>query len=236
MSYDDPQDTEQRARIFKGTEILRVRFTIEGDPQAKARARAAPGLDQGRAFALTFLDQALRLVYNPGKVRRAIHGAIASLRGSHGSARMVKPAKTRQYEKRVAACFEAALLERHTSLYHDWTPHRGPVLLYFVATFPIPPSWPKWRQEAARAGLWKMGAPPDKDNIEKAIADGLGGLAMHKDSQIIGGEQAKRYGDRPGVDVEIVFLDQPTYHEWKALAQDRASAYEGERRGPCQGG
>jgi len=209
---------------------LAVEFDVDGDPQGKARARAVPGADPLRSLALTHLDDALRDVHRHTTTSASDHigQAIQCLRKSKPTARMRKPEKTRAYEKRIGEAFDIALLQEHRDLYHDWKPHDGPVALYFIATFAIPPSWPKWRQEAARHTAWFMAAPPDKDNVEKAIADGLDGVAYRRDAQVWYGQQWKLYGDAPGLFVRVEFYRQITFAGWKAMRGGLAGGPDGE--------
>lgn len=234
-------DVSLRRRIaeqLKPQEWIRVTFEVEGDPQGKARARAVPGADPLRGLALTHLEAALRMI-RCGQTSRAdqfVRQALACLAKSHPTARMRKPERTRAYEKRIGQAFDAAVLQTHRNLYHEWKPHTGPVVLSFAATFRIPPSWPKWQQEAARYGAWRMSSPPDKDNIEKAICDGLDGIAFRRDAQVCQGAQHKGYGDRPGIRVELLFLHQLTFADWKRLRNGLQDRQGGGTMGPSEGG
>ena len=60
-----------------------------------------------------------------------------------GRARLYTPAKTEKYEARVALFAQQAMAGRPVI--------EGPVALSVTALFPIPASWPKKRQAAARA-------------------------------------------------------------------------------------
>ena len=79
------------------------------------------------------------------------------------------------------------------------SPMGGPLAVSIVATWPIPPSWPKKRQQAAQ---WKS-SKPDADNVAKAIGDGCNGVVWADDSQIVDLRCVKRYGQIPGVVVEV---------------------------------
>ena len=78
-----------------------------------------------------------------------------------GRARLYTPAKTNKYEARVAIFAQQAMAGRPVIA--------GPVALSVTALFPIPASWPKKRQAAARAGTEQHTKKPDLDNVLKAI-------------------------------------------------------------------
>ena len=48
---------------------------------------------------------------------------------------------------------------------------------------------------------------PDKDNVIKAVYDGINGIVWKDDVQVVDGCQRKRYGEVPGVKVRIVPLE-----------------------------
>ena len=108
-----------------------------------------------------------------------------------GRARLYTPAKTEKYEARVALFAQQAMAGRPVMA--------GPVALSVTALFPIPTSWPKKRQAAARAGTEQHTKRPDADNCAKAILDGLNGVVWKDDSQVVTLSIEKRYSDRPGV-------------------------------------
>jgi Holliday junction resolvase RusA-like endonuclease len=125
------------------------------------------------------------------------------------------PKETTEAETEVLRCFRAAH-PRHK-------PFTGPVLIKFVAVFPIPTSWPKRLREAAARGTLYAVKKPDKDNIEKLIVDALtppkrkpgelvapspDGYAWVDDQQVMGGG-IKRYGSPARVDVTIESLEAP---------------------------
>ena len=102
----------------------------------------------------------------------------------------------RQYEARVALFAQQAMAGRPVIA--------GPVALSVTALFPIPASWPKKRQAAARAGTEQHTKRPDLDNILKAIKDGLNGVAWKDDSQVcVLRECRKGYSDTSRVLVTV---------------------------------
>lgn len=108
-----------------------------------------------------------------------------------GHARAYTPAKTVAYESTVALMARQAMGAS--------SPMGGPLAVSIVATWPIPPSWPKKRRESE---VFKA-SRPDLDNIAKAIGDGCNGVVWADDSQIVDLRCVKRYGQIPGVVVEV---------------------------------
>lgn len=102
-----------------------------------------------------------------------------------GKGRAYTPAKTRTAEAAILAAYRAAVGSR--------SPHTGPVEVHLEAVFTPPPSWPKWRREAALAGALAHTTKPDLDNLLKLV-DGLNGYAWLDDSQIFRATPEKRYG------------------------------------------
>ena len=117
-----------------------------------------------------------------------------------GRARLYTPAKTEKYEARVALFAKQAMAGRPVMV--------GPVALSVTALFPIPPSWPKKRQAAARAGTEQHTKRPDADNCAKAILDGLNGVVWKDDSQVVTLSIEKRYAEVPRVEVLVVPLTE----------------------------
>ncbi|WP_416406505.1 RusA family crossover junction endodeoxyribonuclease [Paracidovorax citrulli] len=113
-----------------------------------------------------------------------------------GHARLYTPAKTEKYEARVAVFGQQAMA--------GCPAFTGPVALSVTALFSIPPSWPKKRQAAARAGTELHTKKPDLDNVIKAIKDGLNGIVWADDSQVaVLRECRKAYSDKPRVIVHV---------------------------------
>lgn len=83
----------------------------------------------------------------------------------------------------------------------------GPVELVVQFTLPIPKSWPRHKQEAARKGLLMPITRPDYDNLAKLCSDALNGIAYEDDCQIVRAVIEKRYGDEPGSLVRFHSLD-----------------------------
>ncbi len=113
-----------------------------------------------------------------------------------GRARLYTPAKTEKYEARVALFCQQAMAGR--------APLAGAVALSVTALFPIPPSWTKKRQAAARAGTELHTKKPDLDNVLKAIKDGMNGIAWVDDCQVVVLRECRKgYSDTPRVLVAV---------------------------------
>lgn len=78
-------------------------------------------------------------------------------------------------------------------LEHFDVPIQGPVRLEVLAIFKPAKSWSKKRRAEAM-GQWHT-QKPDKDNIEKAILDGLNRIAYADDSQVASGGCDKIWGE-----------------------------------------
>ena len=108
-----------------------------------------------------------------------------------GRATVYTPAKTASYESLVALAGQQAMAGR--------PPLAGPLSLQVTAVFPVPPSWPKAKREAARFHTSR----PDLDNLLKAVLDGLNAVAWLDDAQVCDTHMRKVYGPVPGVTVQI---------------------------------
>lgn len=107
------------------------------------------------------------------------------------------PDKTVSYENLVKMCF----IEKYT----DWVPVSGEAILRLNAYYPIPKSASKKKKIDMVIGEIRPTKKPDLDNVMKAIADALNGIAYVDDSQIVTAEVRKYYDDTPRVEVVIDF-------------------------------
>jgi Holliday junction resolvase RusA-like endonuclease len=112
-----------------------------------------------------------------------------------GFSRMYTPEKTASYESRVAMAGHMAM--------GDCSVIEGAVMVTLEIVVPVPASWSKKKQAAALAGQVLPTTKPDIDNVEKAIFDGLNGVAWKDDVQVVDVAKRKRYGATPGVAVTI---------------------------------
>lgn len=109
------------------------------------------------------------------------------------------PHRTQVAEAMVASCYLAK---------HDIDPHAGPVRMTVRAVFPIQRSWPKWMREKASRGELPCTNRIDIDNIVKAVADGLNGIAYTDDRQIIELRATKECGSIPRTEVTLTFEEE----------------------------
>ena len=102
--------------------------------------------------------------------------------------RAYTPAKTKEYEHRLAAVASDAMID----IKQD--PITVPCKLYVLAQFEIPKSWSKKRREAATRGEVSPGRP-DIDNVIKIALDAINGVVFEDDAQVDRIIATKRYGD-----------------------------------------
>lgn len=120
--------------------------------------------------------------------------ARASMR--NGRIHMHTPEKTAAYENRVALFGVQAMAAA------GMKPMGGPLRLTVAAVFAVPASWSKAKRAAALAGQGHT-SKPDIDNVVKAVADGLNGVAWADDSQVCAIACRKTYGAEPGLTVTV---------------------------------
>jgi len=101
---------------------------------------------------------------------------------------------------------ERAIRDEFVRRWPKHKPWTGPVMLRFTAVFETPKSYSVALKHAAAAGKLYHIAKPDVDNLFKALADSLNGIAWHDDSQLQGGG-VKRYGSPARIDVTLEPLD-----------------------------
>lgn len=113
--------------------------------------------------------------------------------GTH--ARMYTPAKTAAYEGLIAHAAQQAMAGQPLI--------EGPVAVTLDIRCQVPASWSKKKQAEALIGKVLPTTKPDIDNVEKAVFDGLNGVAWRDDVQVVQVTKRKRYAPLPGVYVEI---------------------------------
>ena len=86
--------------------------------------------------------------------------------------------------------------------------HDGPVLLNVVAFWPIPRSWPKWKQALAAEEKMPHVGRGDADNVLKLVMDALEGVAYRNDHQVSDVFAAKRYSPKPRLEVALEFVEE----------------------------
>lgn len=103
-----------------------------------------------------------------------------------------------------------------------------PVRLTMEFVIAAPKSWPKWKREAAIAGIIAPTGRPDMDNLEKALLDALNGIVFEDDALVIQRGAEKLYGEAPGIRVRCDRVAKLGIHAtrgevelFKRLASDR---------------
>lgn len=96
---------------------------------------------------------------------------------------MYTPKKTREYETLIAMCYRM----KGGKLFE------GYIQLDITALYPLPKSMSKADKQRAVLGELLPDKKPDGDNIEKAVADALNGVAYEDDRQIVSASWKKRY-------------------------------------------
>lgn len=113
----------------------------------------------------------------------------------------ITPEKTVAYEGLIAHAGALAMQGR--------APMEGPMAVTLDIRLQVPTSWSKRKQAQALAGIVWPTTKPDIDNVEKAVFDGLNGVAWKDDVQVVNVVKGKRYAVTPGLYVEISPIEPP---------------------------
>lgn len=140
----------------------------------------------------------------PGEPKGKERPRSARLPG--GGTRHYTPAQTVSYERFVAWLAKQA----------GATMIEGPVELHVRAWLTIPASVSKARRNRMIAGLEMPTKKPDFDNVQKAICDGLNGVAFRDDAQVVDSFFSKRWSVDPRVEVTVLPLAIATADEASA--------------------
>lgn len=108
------------------------------------------------------------------------------------------PQQTQNYENLVKLYFS----QEHPA----HTPIEEPIEMEIIVYTAIPKSYSKGKHLAASHNIIRPAKKPDVDNIIKAIADSLNGIAYKDDAQIVKCSIVKLFGD-PKVIVNITELE-----------------------------
>lgn len=111
-------------------------------------------------------------------------------RFSKETGRAYTPEKTVKYETMLRYAAEQVM--------NGQPPLEGPLRVEMTVVVPIPVSWSKKKQEAARTGELLPTSKPDWDNFGKVV-DSANLVVWIDDSQITDGRVIKKYGDKPGL-------------------------------------
>lgn len=112
-----------------------------------------------------------------------------------GFAKFYTPAKTKEYEEKVALWANRAM--------NGSAPLEGPVSVVLIEIFQFPKSRTKRDREAMRRGEIPCLKNVDVDNVAKAVLDGINGVAFVDDKQITRLVCEKRWGDVGRVLVKV---------------------------------
>lgn len=128
-----------------------------------------------------------------------------------GRAHIYTPKKSASYEGLVAQCAQAAMQGRPL--------FDGPVELALDIRCAVPQSWSGRQQRRALAGEVMPTTKPDVDNVLKAVADGLNGVAWRDDVQCVDVRVRKRYASVPGVlvTIESIARTEPVQQELPSM-------------------
>lgn len=113
-------------------------------------------------------------------------------RPQHGKGNTFTPKETREYEQIVGFYARRAIKQ----------PLEGAIRVKVDFYIPIPKSWSEKKKRLAEAGEIRPASRPDLDNLEKALFDGMNGIAWIDDAQVVEVHKAEWYGE-PRTDVEI---------------------------------
>jgi Holliday junction resolvase RusA-like endonuclease len=111
-----------------------------------------------------------------------------------GAPQTYTPEKTRAYEAHIAWSYKAQGGRHYGDSY---------VRLGVLAFYSIPKIWTKAKQQQAREGALRPSVKPDADNIIKAAADALNGVAYTDDTQVVEVFARKYYSDSPRIEIYI---------------------------------
>ena len=121
-----------------------------------------------------------------------------------GFAKAYDPAKSRDYKQyvRLVAAQDAPAV-----------PVTGAVILSLKIYRAVPKSMPKYKREAALAGVLRPTTKPDVSNVLKGVEDALKGVWYADDSQIVGyGALGKWYAERPRIEIVMQDLEEVASH------------------------
>lgn len=106
------------------------------------------------------------------------------------------PKKTHDFERDVARAY--------TLQSKEYFEKGQAIKVAILFGLPIPKTATKKRREEMEKGTIDHIKRPDVDNLVKAVLDALNGVAYEDDAQIVLVAAAKRYSDKPFVNVRIV--------------------------------
>lgn len=123
-------------------------------------------------------------------------------RFSRQGGRAYTPSKTRKAAETLTA--------RVAALGVVGEPLTCPLELEVLFELPIPESWPKWKQQAARERRYLPTGKPDTDNLLKMLKDACNGVVWKDDAQVFRADATKLYSDNPKTTVRLILREQAT--------------------------
>lgn len=105
------------------------------------------------------------------------------------------PSHTRRYESHLRLAAQDAMAGR--------APLEGALQMCVRVTLPVPKSYSRRKRADALFGVLHPTKKPDWDNFGKIAADSLNAIVFRDDCQIVDGRIVKRYGDVPGIIIEV---------------------------------
>lgn len=112
-----------------------------------------------------------------------------------GFVKAYTPAKTREYEGRIAALATRAMAGRE--------PSARPIEVLLELRMEIPASWTKAKRLAASLGTVRATKKPDADNVLKGVKDACNGIVWVDDSQVVVITVRKLYHAEPCVVIAV---------------------------------
>lgn len=116
-----------------------------------------------------------------------------TVRGGHAVA--YTPEGTRRYEEQIRRAWE----EQDGRSFGS-----AALALIVTAYYPVPSKARKAEREAMLSGQVPVVGKPDLDNLLKACADALNGVAYEDDKQITHINAARFYSDRPRIELDLI--------------------------------
>lgn len=114
-----------------------------------------------------------------------------------GNGHAYTPQNTLDYEEKIKRSY----LKAGGKNYRD-----APIFMRLIMYYQIPKSASKKMREAMISGEVQPTKKPDFDNVCKAVADSLNGIAYNDDCQIVKWGGAKWYSENPRIEVRIMPL------------------------------
>jgi len=83
-------------------------------------------------------------------------------------------------------------------------PFAGPVEVIVDAYMPIPASYPTKKRGECIAGVYKHTKKPDIDNLLKSALDGINGVVVIDDAQVVKVTATKKYAESPQLIITVI--------------------------------